>query len=156
MGVVKIERMTERAVEQCRDRRSPRPVVAEHGGGALRIERQCFERLEPRGRGIRIAPGPDRAAEEIERQRLGALAYRFWNVLEPEIGDIGGEHCGFVGHLRCPCFRRVLAAISNWRPVASTSTAVDLLRATAGTYVLRAGTRGILAPRALWRWWVSS
>jgi hypothetical protein len=46
MGVVEIEGMAERAIEQRRHRRSPGLGIAEHGGLALAIERQRFEHLE--------------------------------------------------------------------------------------------------------------
>ena len=98
MGVVEIEGVAERAVEQRRDRGRPGLAVAEHGGFALAVERQRFQHLQQRGRGFRIAPRPDRAAEEIERQHLGALQHLRRDVLEFQVGDIGGERCGFVGH----------------------------------------------------------
>ena len=98
MGIVEIEGMAERAVEQRGDRRRPGLGVAEHGGVALAVERQRFQHPEQRRRRFRIAPRPDRAAEEIERQHLGALQHLRRDVLEFQIGDIGGERCGFVGH----------------------------------------------------------
>ena len=101
MGVVEIQRMAERAVEQRGHRRRPGLAVAKHGGFALAVERQRFQHLEQRGRGFRIAPRPDRAAEKIQRQRLGAFQHLQRDVREFQIGDIGGERCGFVGHCRC-------------------------------------------------------
>ena len=98
MGVVEIERMAERAVEQRCHRRASRSCIAEHGGFALAVERQRFQHLEQRRRGFRIAPRPDRAAEEIQRQHLGALQHLRRDVLEFQVGDIGCERCGFVGH----------------------------------------------------------
>ena len=98
MGIVEIERMAERAVEQCRNRRRPGFAVAEHGGFALAVERQRFQHLEQRRRGFRVAPRPDGAAEEIQRQHLGALQYFRRDILEFQLGDIGGERCGFIGH----------------------------------------------------------
>ncbi len=98
MGVVEIQRMAERAVEQGRHRRRPGFAVAEHGGFAAAVERQRFQHLEQRGRGFRIAPGADGAAEKIQRQRLGALPHLVRDILEFQVGDIGGERCGFVGH----------------------------------------------------------
>ena len=75
VGVVEIERVAERAIEQRRDRRRPGLAVAEHGRVALAVERQRFEHLEQRGRRFRVAPRPDRAAEKIQRQDLGALQH---------------------------------------------------------------------------------
>ena len=98
MGVVEIERMAERAVEQRGDRRRPGPVVAKHGRLAAPIQRKRLQRLEQRGRRFRITPRPDGAAEKIERQRLGALAYFFGDVFETKIGDISGKRCGFLCH----------------------------------------------------------
>ena len=57
-----------------------------------------FERLEQGWRRFRVTPCPYRAAQEIERQNLGALANFLRDVLVPEIGDIGGKRCGFIGH----------------------------------------------------------
>ena len=98
MRIVEIKGVAERAVEQSGDRGRPGLAVAEHGGFALAVQRQRFQHLQQRGGGFRIAPRPDRAAEEIERQHLGALQYLRRNILEFQIGDIGGERCGFVGH----------------------------------------------------------
>ncbi|GCC48844.1 hypothetical protein chiPu_0033087, partial [Chiloscyllium punctatum] len=98
MGVVEIERMSERAVEQRRHRRRPGLAVAEHGGLALAVERQRFQHLHQRGRRFRIATGADGAAEEIQRQDLGALQHLRRDVGKFQVGDIGGERCGFVSH----------------------------------------------------------
>ena len=54
--------------------------------------------FEQRRRGFRIAPRPDRAAQEIERQHLGALQHFRRDVLEFQVGDVSGERCGFLGH----------------------------------------------------------
>ena len=98
MGVVEIEGMAERAVEQGRDRGRPGLAIAEHGGFALAVQRQRFQHLKQRGGGFRVAPRPDRAAEEIQRQHLGALQHLRRDILEFQVGDIGCERCGFVGH----------------------------------------------------------
>ena len=126
MRIVEIEGMAERAVEQRRHRRRPGLGVAEHGGFALAVERQRFQHPKQRGGGFRIAPRPDRAAEEIQRQHLGALQYLRRNILEFQVGDIGGERCGFVGH-RVPSFWRAGYAgkfdLSSRLPVAGISYA---------------------------------
>src|SRR5580692_5290497 len=98
MGVIEIERVAERAVEQSGNRRRPGSVVAKHGRVPAPVQRKRLQRLEQRGRGLRIAPRPDRAAEKIEGQGLGALAYLFGNIVEAEVGDIGGKRCGFLCH----------------------------------------------------------
>src|SRR6266700_6969600 len=98
MGVVEIERMAERAVEQRRHCRRPGSGIAEHGGVALAVERKRLQHLEQGRRGFRIAPGADRAAEKVERQRLGARAHLRRDIFEFQVGDIGGERCGFIGH----------------------------------------------------------
>ena len=105
MGVVEIEGMAERAVEQRRHRRRPGLAVAEHGGFALAVERQRFEHLEQRRRGFGVAPRPDGAAEKIQRQHLGARQHLVRDILEFQVGDIGGERCGFIGHLFPHCCR---------------------------------------------------
>src|SRR5271163_3452183 len=98
MRIVEIERMAERAVEQSSDGRRPGSVIAKDGRVTLPIQRQRLECLEQRGRGLRIAPRPDGAAEKIERQGLGALTDLFGDVFETKAGDIGGKRCGFVCH----------------------------------------------------------
>ncbi len=98
MGVVEIQRMAERAVEQGRHRRRPGLGVAEHGGLALAVERERFEHLEQRRRGFRVTPRPDRAAEKIQRQHLGAFQHLERDILEFQVGDVGGEGCGFICH----------------------------------------------------------
>ena len=98
MGIVEIKRMAERAVEQRRNRRRPGLGIAEHGGFAAAVERQRFEHFQKRGRRFRVTPRPDRAAQEIQRQNLGALAHFARNILEFQIGDIAGKRCGFIGH----------------------------------------------------------
>jgi len=98
MRVVEIKRMAERAVEQRRHRGRPGLAVAEHGGLALAVQRQRFQHLQQRGGGFRVAPRPDRAAEEIQRQHLGAFQDLRRDVREFQVGDIGCERCGFVGH----------------------------------------------------------
>jgi hypothetical protein len=98
MGIVEIERMAERAVEQGRHRRRPGLAVAEHGGFAAAVERQRFQHLQQRRGGFGVAPRPDRAAEEIQRQRLGAFQHLARDILEFQVGDIGGKRCGFIGH----------------------------------------------------------
>src|SRR6185437_16138174 len=90
-------------IEQRRDRRRPGLVVAEHGGLALAVERQRLQHFQHRRRRFRIAPGPDRAAEEIERQHLGALQYLRRDVVEFEIGDIACERFGFMRHGVASC-----------------------------------------------------
>ncbi len=119
MRIVEIERMAERAVEQRRDRRRPGLGVAEHGGFALAVERQRFQHLEQRGRGFRVAPRPDRAAEEIERQHLGALQHLARDILEFQVGDIGGKRCGFVGHRVSSLCHRVGGLILPFKPPAT-------------------------------------
>jgi hypothetical protein len=98
MGVIKIEGMAERAVEERGNRRRPGLGVAKHGGFALAVQRQRFQHIEQRGGGFRIAPRPDRAAEEIQRQHLGPLQHLWRDILEFQVGDVAGERCGFVGH----------------------------------------------------------
>ncbi|OIQ64476.1 hypothetical protein GALL_539720 [mine drainage metagenome] len=119
VGVVKIEGMAERAVEQCRDRGRPGLAVAEHRGFATAVKRERFEHFQERRRGFRVTPRPDRAAEEIQRQRLGALAHLARDILEFQIGDIGGERCGFIGHFVSSLLsRRVVGLISGFKPPA--------------------------------------
>ena len=96
--IVEIEGMAERAVEQCRDRRRPGLAVAEHGGLALGVERERLQHLQDRGGRFRLAAGPDGAAEEIQRQHLGAIQHFRRNILVFQVDDIGGERCGFVSH----------------------------------------------------------
>ena len=98
VGVIEIKRMTERAIEQRRHRRGPCLRVAEHGGFAASVERECFEHFQQRRRGLRVAPRADRAAEKIQRQHLGALPNFRRYVLEFQVRDIGGERSGFMGH----------------------------------------------------------
>ena len=98
MGIVEIERVAERAVEQRCDRRRPGLGVAEHGGLALAVELERFQHLHQRGRRFRVAARTDGAAEEVERQHLGALQHLRRDVLEFQVGDIAGEGFGFVGH----------------------------------------------------------
>src|SRR5581483_10798121 len=71
---------------------------------------------------FRFAPRADGAAEEIERQNLGALQDLRRDVLEFEIGDIAGERFGFMGHgvaslLRCHsgAMRSIEPGISRFR-----------------------------------------
>ena len=99
MGVVEIERMTERAVQQRRYRRGPALVVAEHCRFTGRIERQRLQHLQDRRRRFGFAPGADRAAEEVQRQQLGARQNVLRNVGELQRGDVACERGGFVGHL---------------------------------------------------------
>src|SRR5262249_12073361 len=98
MGVVEVERVAERAVEQRRHRRCPGLAGAEHGGLALRIELERLQHLQQRGRRLRLVAGADGAAEEVERQHLGALQHFRWNVRKFQVGDITGKGRGFVGH----------------------------------------------------------
>ena len=92
------EGMAERPVEQGRHRRRPGLAVAEHGGFALGVERQRLQHLQQRRGRFRLAAGPDGAAEEIQRQHFGAIEHLCRNIPEFQVGDIGGERCGFVGH----------------------------------------------------------
>jgi hypothetical protein len=122
MGVVEIERMTERAVEQGRDRGRPRLRVAEHGGFALAAERERLEHFQKRRRGFRVAPCPNRAAEKIQRQDLGALQHFPRDILEFQVCDVGGQRCGFISHgvvsriIVCDGFGTALAARRQHRP----------------------------------------
>ena len=98
MGVIEIKRMAERAVKESGDRGRPGLAVAEHGGPALAVQRQGLQHPKQRRGGLRIAPRPDRAAEEIQRQHLGALQHLRRDVRKFQVGDIGCKRCGFVGH----------------------------------------------------------
>ncbi len=119
MGIVEIERVAERAVEQGGDCRCPGLAVAEHGGPALAVERQRFEHLEQRGRGFRVAPRPDGAAEEIQRQHLGALQHLRRDIREFQVCNIGGKRCGFIGHRVSSLLpRRVGGLIPGFKPPA--------------------------------------
>ncbi|MGY3107283.1 hypothetical protein ACVWW7_003910 [Bradyrhizobium sp. LM6.9] len=98
VGVVEVEGMAECAVEQRRDRRRPGLAVAEHRGVALGVERQRLQHLQDRGGRFRFAAGPDRAAEEVQRQQFCPIQHFRRNIPVFQAGDIGGERCGFVGH----------------------------------------------------------
>src|SRR5215470_16270520 len=97
--------MTKRAVEQRGKCRCPGLVVPEHGGLALDVELERFQHLEQRRRRFRLAARADGAAEEVERQHLGALQYLRRDVCKFQVGDISGERCGFVGHRVSSCWR---------------------------------------------------
>ena len=97
MRVVEIKRMAERAVEQRRHCRGPGLGVAEHRGSPLPSSASASSTKQRRG-GFRIAPGPDRAAEKIQGQHLGAFQHLARDILEFQVGDIGGEGCGFICH----------------------------------------------------------
>ena len=98
VGVVEIEGMAECAVEEGGDRGGPGLAVAEHGGVAFAVQRQRFQHFQQRRCRFRIAPRPYRTAEEIQRQHLGALQDLRRDIGKFQVGDIGGERCGFVGH----------------------------------------------------------
>jgi len=119
MRIVEIKGMAERAVEQGRDRGRPGSTVAEHGGFALAIERERFEHFEQRRRRFGVTARADGAAEKIERQDLGALQHFVRNVFEFQVGDVGGERCGFIGHRVSSLFlHRVGGLIPPFKPAA--------------------------------------
>ncbi len=118
VGVVEIEGMAERAVEQGGDRRGPALAVAEHGGFSRPVERQRLQHLQQRRRGFRVAPRPDGAAEEIQRQHLGAILDFGRDVLELQVRDIGGKRCGFMGHgVASLAFCQIEHDPEKWEPV---------------------------------------
>src|SRR3954454_20004143 len=98
MRVVEVERMAERAIEQRGYGRGPGLAVTEYGGLAGAIQRQRFEHFQQRRRGFGVAPGANRAAEEIQRQHLGALQHLMRDFVEAQVMNVSGERCGFVGH----------------------------------------------------------
>ena len=146
MGIVEIKGMAERAVEQRGDRGRPGLAVAEHGGLALAVERQRFQHLEQRGRRFRVAPRPDRAAEEIERQHLGALQHFRRDVLEFQVGDIGGERCGFVGHRVSSLLpHRVGGLIPAFKPPCGRGHQPCLMSSITGIGLQHSGMRRMIA-----------
>jgi len=98
VSVVEVERVAERAVQQRGDRRCPGLAVADDRGVAVVIEAERLQHAEQRGRRFRLAPCPHRAAEKIQRQVFGSFQHLARNRVIGEVGDIGGELCGFVGH----------------------------------------------------------
>ena len=99
MRVVEIERMAERAVEQRGDRRRPGLAVAEHGG-----LRPC--RRAPSASSIFSSEGVDSASRRARMalprkssvSTLARVQHFLRDILEFQVGDIGGERCGFIGH----------------------------------------------------------
>ncbi len=96
MGIVKIQRMGQRAVDQRRRHGRVTAPVAEHRTIARNLA-QAFDRADEAGRAFRVVAGAHHDAGDIQDQKLGA-GRDFGRQLV--IGQAGGEFSQLAGSAR--------------------------------------------------------
>jgi hypothetical protein len=103
MGVVEIERMGERAIQQRRPRRCIARGVAKHPGIAG-AEAERAGGGEQSGRALRVMAGTHDVADQIEQQKPRPLGHFRRQCLDAEPGRKGGEFGGDAHDTDLPIF----------------------------------------------------